>query len=1241
MESLEAGTSSEYEYQVFLNFRGPDTRKGFTGCLYHSLIDTGICVFRDSEKLHVGERIDGALQRAIDKSRIYIPIFSRNYASSQWCLRELAQIVESTFKSNGNKEILPIFFDVEPDVVKMKTPLYGNAILNLERKKPLSTEEIESWRKALKEVAAIKGWEVEKYNDQGQLIKLVVEEVVDKLKMKQKPVTEHLIGIDDRVGTVRNMLDVDSGGVRFIQIYGMGGIGKTTLAKVVFNQLCTHFGKCCCFLEDVREKSSRTDGLVELQKKLLSEIGNVAGTTSINEIDYGMKRIEETLRNKKVFIVLDDVDKSEQVKKLVGKGALCSGSRVLITTRNKDVLQITGPKYDILDYEMEVMSSDYALQLFSKHAFKKDSPSDDRYDISKKIVSTTGRLPLTIEVIGSFLFRQTQELWEETLDKLSKALLEDVYKKLRISFDALTFEQRQIFLDIACFFIGEEKTNAIHMWRDCDFFPISGIAVLNNMSLIKIVKDNKFWMHDQLRDLGREIVRQENPTNPEERSRLWIQEEVLSAISSKKTKNNVRAIELNLDVPIRSEEIRKFENLRFLRLHLGTFVGDLTDCFPELRWIYWRYPSPPYEMTNMRLNNLVILEFSSVHFIDDQKLFNLIKEARKLKVLSFENCQEITRIPDSSGCSTLERLTFRGCHGLGKIDGSIGKLKCLKELKFDDCPQLKGLPEEIMDLRNLERFSLKCFFFGKCCEMKELPDAIFKLKSLRKLKVSILGPVGLLGAIGKLELSGAIGKLENLEVLRVKGNLKGQIPYEIGLLPRLQKLVLEECYEIRELPALPISLTHLTVPSTSLQVVPDLSNLTNLVELDLSDNFHMGRMSTSDFRWIGRFSNMGRRDRILTGDLRWIGRLSKLEQLRLGLPHVPTPTELASLPKLNRLLLSGLDLQTFTQVPSSLLELTLENFNSIALHSFNLKNLSDLRLFCSQMQEIQLDGLHVPNLTMLYVENCGPLERFMLSSMRKLKEVAMGECPKLDEIHIAGVLESLEKLNIFACESFRRFVFVDTHWESSHESSLILASRVFNKLRCLWLQDCDKILSIQVVGMSESLEDLRFYGHHLQSVCGLSNLKYLKSFDIDSAPELRIVEGLDELKFLSNLRLMACLSLESLIDVSTTQLPNDCHVYIFCCPKLRGVKQGFTGSIQRFKRYKEEESVPAAFTDPLMVWHAEGSAQEGMHLPGNMEELLAPSEEPQEPSSVGTCTCCGGLFFFWSKFGGLFCFKDH
>ncbi|XP_039166730.1 TMV resistance protein N-like [Eucalyptus grandis] len=453
MASADAGTALETEYQVFLSFRGPDTRTGFTDILFHSLIDHGICVFRDDEELPVGERIEGSLEQAMDNSKIYIPILSQTYASSKWCLRELEQIMANTSKSEGDKEILPIFFDMELEDVKLKTTLYTNAILRLQSEKKLSNEQIDAWREVLKEVGAIKGWEVKKYRGHGELIKLVTEKVVEKLKRKDKLVTEHLVGIDDHVVAINELLDINSG--------------------------------------DVRAKSSRIDGLIELQKKLLSEIAVHAGTKSIDEIDYGMQRIGEALSNKKVFIVIDDVDKSEHVEKLLGKRTLRSRSRILITTRNKDVLQIHRSKYHILDFEMQVMSTNCALELLSRHAFNNDSPLDDYDDLSREIVSATGRLPLALEVIGSFLYEKGQQIWQETSEKLSKAPHKDVFGKLKISYDALTLEQEQIFLDIACFFIDEDKTNPIYMWKSCEFSADTGLHVLIDMSLVKIGENNK------------------------------------------------------------------------------------------------------------------------------------------------------------------------------------------------------------------------------------------------------------------------------------------------------------------------------------------------------------------------------------------------------------------------------------------------------------------------------------------------------------------------------------------------------------------------------------------------------------------------------------------------------------------------------------------------------------------------------------------------------------------------------
>ncbi|XP_056166377.1 disease resistance protein L6-like [Syzygium oleosum] len=140
------------EYEVFLNFRGPDTRLNFTDCLYHAMDGAGIRVFRDNEEMRKGEAIKGELERAIKSSAICIPIFSRNYTSSAWCLRELTYMVDC------KAMILPIFFDVEPKDVKLKTNFYQDALQR--HKEKFSCEDVQRWEEALVKVAHMKGWDV-------------------------------------------------------------------------------------------------------------------------------------------------------------------------------------------------------------------------------------------------------------------------------------------------------------------------------------------------------------------------------------------------------------------------------------------------------------------------------------------------------------------------------------------------------------------------------------------------------------------------------------------------------------------------------------------------------------------------------------------------------------------------------------------------------------------------------------------------------------------------------------------------------------------------------------------------------------------------------------------------------------------------------------------------------------------------------------------------------------------------
>ncbi|XP_056162058.1 toll/interleukin-1 receptor-like protein [Syzygium oleosum] len=152
-------------YEVFLSFRGKDTRKGFTDYLYTSLVDAGIHVFRDDNELRVGEEIGPELLCSITHSTISIVIISENYISSKWCLRELAEMLKC--KRSKGQIVLPIFYKVEPSQVHHLTGRLGDAINA--HKKNVDEMVVKEWEVALKEVGSLKGWESEKI-DSGYLI---------------------------------------------------------------------------------------------------------------------------------------------------------------------------------------------------------------------------------------------------------------------------------------------------------------------------------------------------------------------------------------------------------------------------------------------------------------------------------------------------------------------------------------------------------------------------------------------------------------------------------------------------------------------------------------------------------------------------------------------------------------------------------------------------------------------------------------------------------------------------------------------------------------------------------------------------------------------------------------------------------------------------------------------------------------------------------------------------------------
>jgi len=347
----------------------------------------------------------------------------------------------------------------------------------------------------------------------------------------------YLVDIEHDVERVMELLDEKSSDVRVVGIHGIRGTGKTTIAKLICTRMFRQFDGWS-FLESVREYEERQLGLKFLQRRLFSDLlGETHG--QISSFEERIKLLKDQFVCMKFLIVLDDVGASFQLEQILrNPDWLGSGSRIIITTRKVQALaKLEGSRI----HEVVGMQKADALKLFHTQAFR-ERPVPNEFDtLSKEIVSTIDWRPSTIDVVGSYLYSKTKGKWEQTLNKLQKVdeLKEvpwpRVQQKLKVIIDALPKKQRQIFLDIACFFNGEDKSVACYLWSDHG--PASGsvLKVLVDLSIVKI-ENGKLWMHDELQDLGRDIALPKN-LEPEKCSRLWSHQRALDVLENKKVRH--------------------------------------------------------------------------------------------------------------------------------------------------------------------------------------------------------------------------------------------------------------------------------------------------------------------------------------------------------------------------------------------------------------------------------------------------------------------------------------------------------------------------------------------------------------------------------------------------------------------------------------------------------------------------------------------------------------------------------